>query len=384
MKKVLLVDTNYSSAPILDYLIAADFDVFVCGANPNDFLAKTAKNYINIDYSNMDAMRTLIKEMEISYIVPGCNDKSYKVCSELSQDGQFAGLDKPEIVETINNKEKFRAFAKKVGLPVPGVFTTGDEITTWPVIVKPVDAFSGRGMTVVHEPNEELLSSAIELAKQYSGTKTCIIEQFMDGQLYSHSAFWADGAVDMDFIVEEYGTANPFVVDTSYVVQDFPTEVLCEIREKVCLMARELNLVDGLIHTQFIMQGSSFYFIEITRRCPGDMYSRLIESSTGFQYADAYMRGFLNQKIEPKKFVYKPAYVLRHTVSQKEESFFKSIGFNFPVLIEQLVFLSLAGDRVKASPFSRIALLFARANSKEDLDFLLKNALSRTMYTISN
>ncbi|MBK9347212.1 MAG: hypothetical protein IPN06_12750 [Burkholderiales bacterium] len=48
MKKVLLVDTNYSSAPILDYLIAADFDVFVCGANPNDFWQKWQQRITSI------------------------------------------------------------------------------------------------------------------------------------------------------------------------------------------------------------------------------------------------------------------------------------------------------------------------------------------------
>lgn len=384
MKKVLLVDTNYSASPIYDYLVAADFEVFVCGAKSDDFLAKTVRNFINIDYSDVDKMRALIRDMGISYIVPGCNDQSYRVCSELNTDGQFAGMDNPEVVETINNKEKFRTFALKVGLPVPCVFASSDEITTWPVIVKPVDAFSGRGMMVVHEHNKEIFPSAIEYAKQYSGSKTCIIEQFLDGQLYSHSAFLVDGKVQIDFIVEEYGTANPFVVDTSYVIHDFSADVLRDIRENICLMAQELKLVDGLIHTQFILQGSNFYFIEITRRCPGDMYSRLIESSTNFQYADAYTRGFLNQKILPGKFTYQAGHILRHTVSQKEESFFKSLEFNCALQIEQLAFLSLAGDKVKASPFGRIALLFVRTESQEALDLLLEKALSRKLYTISH
>lgn len=382
MEKVLLVDTNYSASPIYDYLIESGFDVFVCGSKTEDFLAKTTKNYINIDYSNIDEMRVLVENLGVSYIVPGCNDQSYKVSSELKIDGKFSGIDNPESVDTINNKKKFRALALKVGLPVPDVFINFDEISEWPVIVKPVDAFSGRGMTVVHESNKESLPTAIEYAKQYSGSKTCIVEQFLDGQLYSHSAFIVNGKVEIDFIVKEYGTANPFVVDTSYVVHDFSSNVLCAIREKICLLVQELKLVDGLIHTQFILKEDTFYFIEITRRCPGDMYSRLIESSTNFQYTQAYTQGFLGQTISTKKFKYTMSHVLRHTVSISEESFFNSLKFNFLLKIEQLVFLSLAGDRVKASPFSRIALLFVRAESKEELIFFLENTLSRSLYTI--
>lgn len=384
MKKVLLIDTNYSSLPIYEYLIETGFDVYVCGANPNDFLAKTVENYINIDYSNIDKMRALINTLKVYYIVPGCNDLSYQVCAELNSDEKFFGLDKPETAEIINNKEKFRKFSNTVGLPVPSVYTSCDEINSWPIIVKPVDAFSGRGMTVVYESNQELLASAIDYAKQYSGSKQYIIEQFMSGQLYSHTAFLVDGNVQIDFIVEEYGTANPLVVDTSYVVHDFSNETLREIRDKIELMAGELNLVDGLIHTQFIMRDDAFYFIEITRRCPGDMYGQLIERSTGFRYAKAYAQNFLSQKNYLDKFEYQIAHILRHTVSQNEESFFKSLKFNFSLKIEQLVFLSLAGDRVKASPFSRIALLFARAESREDLGYLLKNTLLRKLYTICN
>lgn len=382
MEKVLLVDTNYSASPIYDYLIEAGFDVFVCGSKTDDFLAKTAKNYINIDYSNVDEMQILVENLDVSYIVPGCNDQSYKVISELKINRKFSGIDNPKSVETINNKKKFRAFALKVGLPVPGVFINSDEISKWPVIVKPVDAFSGRGMTVVHESNKESLPTAIEYAKQYSGSKTCIVEQFLDGQLYSHSAFIVNGKVEIDFIVKEFGTANPFVVDTSYVVHDFSSNVLCAIREKICLLVQELKLLDGLIHTQFILKEDTFYFIEITRRCPGDMYSRLIESSTNFQYIQAYTQGFLGQTISTKQFNYTMSHVLRHTVSISEESFFNSLKFNFLLKIEQLVFLSLAGDRVKASPFSRIALLFVRAESKEELIFFLENTLSRSLYTI--
>ena len=50
--KVAIIDTNFSSSPIYEYLVKLHFDVFVIGNNPNDYLAKISPNYVNIDYSN--------------------------------------------------------------------------------------------------------------------------------------------------------------------------------------------------------------------------------------------------------------------------------------------------------------------------------------------
>ena len=382
MQKVLLVDINLSSAPIYHYLVDSGCEVFVVGGNPNDFLAKSVKNYINLDYSNVDRTREIIEKMNIDYIVPGCNDLSYQVCAALNSKGSYYGLDTVETTEIINSKDKFRTFAAQIGLQVPRVISGEHVGEMWPVIVKPVDAYSGRGMTIVHKPEQHALQSAIDRAKEFSRSKTCIVEEYVDGQLYSHSAFITDGNIVADFIVEEHGTANPFVVDTSRVIYDFPLEMLSRIRDDIALLAKKLNLVDGLVHTQFIKNGGSFWLIEITRRCPGDLYSQLIELSTGFNYAETYARPFVKQKFSFGKNTLKQSWVMRHTISQSTEGVLGSIQFNFPILIEKMVPISLAGDMIKASPFGRIALIFLRNNSEEELSELFQKTLNRSLYTI--
>src|SRR4249919_1245349 len=112
MQKVLLVDTNISSSPIYEFLTQSGYEVFVTGGNPADFLAKSASNYINIDYSDVSKMRNLVTSLSIDFIVPGCNDLSYKIASTLNYNNKFYGLDSIENTEIINDKEKFREFAK--------------------------------------------------------------------------------------------------------------------------------------------------------------------------------------------------------------------------------------------------------------------------------
>jgi biotin carboxylase len=382
MQKVLLIDTNFSSAPIYNYLVHSGYEVFVVGGNPNDFLARSVKNYINLDYSNVNRTRAIIEKMNIDYIVPGCNDLSYKVCAELNSSGLYCGLDTLETTEIINNKLAFRTFATQISLPVPRIITPENTGKIWPLVVKPVDAYSGRGMKIVKKTEQHELQAAINRAKEFSRSKTVILEEYIKGQLYSHSAFIADRKIIADFIVEEYSKANKFVVDTSRVVYDFPNEMLSHIRKCITLLANKLKLVDGLIHTQFIKKGGAFWLIEITRRCPGDLYSQLIELSTGYKYAQTYARPFIKHKIPMRKSKLKKSWIMRHTISQSVEGVLGSIQFKFPLHIEKMVPISLAGDIVKASPFGRIALIFLRSNSEEELLDIYQNTLDKKLYTI--
>lgn len=382
MKKALLVDTNISASPIYRYLVATGAEVFVVGGNPDDYLARTAGNYINLDYSNVDALMELVDRLGIDYLVPGCNDRSYQACAGVNQRRACFGIDTTEATEVINNKERFRRFAANAGIPVPRVFPAARVETDGHVIVKPVDAFSGRGTTVVSGRDRTALDAAISVAESFSGSNTCIVEEYLSGRLYSHSAFVAGNAIVADFIVEEHGTANPFVVDTSRVDFEFSPCMLRRIREEVTKMTRRLALQDGLLHTQFLVDRDRFWFVEVTRRCPGDLYSQLIELSTGFPYCEAYSRPFMGQALAAPSQAIQKNRITRHTVSLPCEQHLESVEYRSPMRIVKWVPLAVAGDLIRPSPFSRIGLLFAESASRAEQDRLFAQMLKRELYDI--
>ncbi len=382
MSNVLLVDTNFSSGPIYNFLVQVGHKVTVIGGKPNDALAKSVDNYVNLDYSNIEKTRQLIDELNIEYLVPGCNDLSYLICAEINNDGRFPGIDALETAEIIYNKKKFRAFSAAHGLPSPRVLAEHEIGTRWPVIVKPIDAFSGRGVTIIRENNKDELAWAIVHARQASRTSACIVEDYVEGQLYSHTAFIQDGNIIVDHIVEEHSTANPFVVDTSRVLYDFPELMLDGIRTNINFLASKLNLQDGLVHTQFISDGSHYWFIEITRRCPGDLYSQLIELSTGLHYAENYARPFIKMSFEIKIENTKK-WVMRHTLTQPIECTLGYIEFNLPLRLIKWVPISLTGDRLQASPYGRIGIMFAEEPSEQMLNKTFTAALERHLYKVN-
>lgn len=381
MSNVLLVDTNFSSGPIYHFLIELGHNVTVVGGNPSDALAKSVANYIKQDYSEVDAMRELVKSLKIDFLVPGCNDRSYMVCAEINHDGRFPGIDSPEIAKTINNKEKFRAFSSRYNLPIPKVLSEEEFGTRWPVIVKPVDAFSGRGVTIINNDNSFGLTKALDFARNESRTRTCIVEDYVLGQLYSHTAFIQNGMIIADQVVEEHGTANQFVVDTSRVVDDFPKPILDRIRRDITLLSRVLDLKDGLVHTQLIENHGQYWLIEITRRCPGDLYSKLIELSTGLNYVENYVRPFLGLPINILNGDLK-GWIMRHTLTLPYDYTLASLSFNLPIRIKKWIPTSVTGDMLRASPYSRIGVLFAEENNKEDLDYIYSATVNRQLYSV--
>lgn len=385
---ILLVDTNFSSMPIYESLAAEGHNVFVIGGNSDDYLAIGLKNHIHADYSNTEILAAVVEKYAIDHIIPGCNDASYAACTGIINAKISPNIDSTSVTQTILNKEIFRNFALKNNLSVPQKHDIA-QLHKLPfrhsIIVKPTDSFSGKGITRLESLNAEKLASAIQLAEQNSKSKSCLIEDYVEGQLYSHSAFIETESIARDFWVVEYGFANKYAVDTSYVAQYLGDEIKEKIRHDITQLAHILKIKNGLIHTQFIVdQKNNIWLIEITRRCPGDLYSKLIQHSSGFDYAAAYTHYFINPhanaSLTPtghKKII------LRHTITDNYTGIFKSIEFKKRIPILEYIQLASIGAPIKPSPAGRIGILFLECRDHDELKEVLSLIADKKLYKIN-
>jgi hypothetical protein len=297
--RVLLLDTNVSSYPIYESLIEDGYDVFVAGSNENDCLALVTDNYLKFDYSDFEELKKQVKKNKIELVLPGCNDVSYSMASLFNEEfNTNLNIESPSVDFLLNNKDAFKQFAQQIRLKVPNKIKV-NEISTSnfsPIIIKPTDSFSGKGVTVIHDYDQLDIDTAIEFAVSNSKSKGYVIEEFVQGQLYSHSCFIIDGKIQQDFIVEEHCIYYPFAVDKSWVIENAECAFLGLIRTEIDKISNKLHLKDGLFHTQFIFDGRDVSILEVTRRCPGDLYSKLIEFSTQFRYSKTYIDLILIKK----------------------------------------------------------------------------------------
>ncbi|MFA7160609.1 MAG: hypothetical protein WC299_15030 [Kiritimatiellia bacterium] len=379
MTKTLLVDTNRAAYPIYQSLVALGHEVWVVGGKPTETLARLAPKYVQLDYSDAGKLAAFVAEKGFDCLVPGCTDLSYEVCARINH-GRFPGIESPENTAAINTKSEFRKVAAQTGLPIPRVLTLAEAAGVESVIVKPVDSFSGRGITVLHAPPPGRIEEAFEAACKASKTGTAIIEEFVSGQLYSHSAFIRDREVVADFIVQEDCTVSPFAVDTSRVAESFSRDLLNALRGDVRRLAAARKLLDGLVHTQFIARDGRYWIIEMTRRCPGDIYSLLIEFSTGYPYAASYAAPFIGREAcRPYSEAVRQR-IIRHTASSKTGESLWGFSFSSPVDIRLFVPLVTSGEHLGIGPFGRAGVFFFRAVSRIDEERLYQKLLLGQLY----
>lgn len=314
-----LLDPNFSAKPILQFLIAEGLFTYVVGKN-NAFRANSRRvRHLNEDYSDSECIANIVKSESVTNLVPGCTDKSYQVCAEVSEKLSLPFPDSSRMVNVLFNKLEFASLCKKLKIPVPKIFSEIEikqNPATTPIIVKPVDSYSGNGISHLRQPSWSTLEAAIINARKCSISSRVIIQEFIEGKLFSVSCFFQAGEIVCAFFVREYLKVGEFKVETSYVDQDFDSSIQFLVKGYISSIAKELGINKGLIHIQFIISNLEIFFIEATRRMPGDLFSHLIELSTGFPYAENYARAFLDMPLRlPMEF---KRLIVRKTLSSQQ------------------------------------------------------------------
>ena len=300
-ERVLLVDAGFSAIPILNALKKKGYFVGVCGSKKEDPCHQLADESYVVDYSNTFALEKIFTKYNYKFIVAGCTDVSYIACATVAEKLKIPGFDSLEITNKIFNKDGFREICESHNISSPKFVTSQKLVNSlkFPILVKPTDSFSGKGI-IRFDSNADFLKhiNGIKVGKKNTNL---VYEEYVTGSLYSHSAFIKNGKIIDDFFVLEHSTVHPYQVNSSHLDSDLKEAIRGEVRKSIIKIVQAHNLVDGLVHTQFISDNSKYWLIEMTRRCPGDLYSYLIEFSTEINYSDLYVNSYLDRKGPARK-----------------------------------------------------------------------------------
>ncbi|MDC0660233.1 hypothetical protein N6L27_19695 [Leisingera sp. SS27] len=353
--RVLLLDAAFAAEPIHRHLISQGHEVWTISNRPHDSLALSYPDqWIRGDYSDVSLVQDEVNRLGIQAVVPGCTDVSMETFTQLRQSDFYSYPSSAD--QMLGNKSLFRGLCSELELPAPQAVESDALPEAGLLICKPCDSFSGRGVTVFDAADGEARDQAIARAKANSPSGEVVCETFVQGQLYSFTAFIEHEQVVNAFVVREGSHYDPFAVDTSYVVHDFSPALYASCKAAVEAVAGKLQLCDGLIHTQFISDGNEIALIEMSRRCPGDLYPLLIEHSTGFPFAAYYVSYFLGQAGPAWSSEIRP--VLRHTIKHPGGRPFPGFGPLPCAGLFELVPTVRTGEQLPDSPSTRVAVSF--------------------------
>ena len=294
-EKILVLNGSFCEIPLIEEAQRLGYYVITTGNAPDLVGHKYADEYIPADYSNGEAILSLVKEHGISHVISCANDFGVLTASYVSEKLGLVGHDSYEVAKTLHLKDLFKEYTRKKGIPAPlseSFVCEKDakeyvKTAKYPIIVKATDLTGGKG--ILKAENEKEAIHAIENAFSASRSKHIVIEPFITGVQQTFVSFLQKGKVVSYTGCNSYSPINPYLIQA----ETLPAEGLDEIASPLIAIiediAKELSLADGVFAFQLIRSGKEFHIIEMMRRPFGNQFLQLVEDNTDFPWHKAQL-----------------------------------------------------------------------------------------------
>lgn len=387
-KIVLLLCATHNDLGLVHALRKLGYYIIVTGNRAGLPGERFVDKYIPADYSDKELILQIARENEIDAICQCCNDFGVYTAAYVAEKMGLPGYDSYENTLLLHNKDKFKMFAKELGLSVVEsyYFSDKNEALQWlhqaefPVIVKPVDASAGNGILRIDSWKEA--QKAVEYAFSKSREKRVIIEPFLIGTQHGFCTFLKDKRVVAYCSNNEYSVINPYRVEIDTYPADNYSRVASALICQIEKIAEKLDLKDGIFHLQYIVSEGKAYIIEVMRRILGNMYSIPAMWLTGldWDYWETRAKCGLSCEDIPTGTKQEGAYAYK-TVLASENGKIKHIVVpeEYQKYVREQFWLKQAGDEIENYKSEPVGFLFFEFSSQEEMRKVLVEEYVSTM-----
>ena len=377
---MLLAGGSHADIPMIKAAQALGYRVITSGNRPNDLGHRFADETRLADFSDRNAILALAKELDVDAICASCNDFSALSCAWAAEHLGLPGHDAYETCQTLHHKDLYRAFALANNIASPQAMgcASVDEgrlaaaNLTFPVIVKPVDLTGGKGIRVVESPAD--LNAALENAFALTRAGRVVVEEFVEGSRHGFTCIIKDRKIVFRFLDNEHYFLNPYMVSAASTPASLPDETGLLLTTEVERIADILQLVDGIVHVQFISSAHGPVIIEICRRPPGDLYVLLVQQATGVDYPSLIVQPACGlplgdiQQAEPRGFYG------RHCVMSRSTGVVTGLSVDPSVetkVIDEMLWWS-PGDVIDDVLVQKLGIMFFRFDDAAEMRVLME------------
>lgn len=299
--KALVLAGGYPQIALLQELKSRGITTVLADYYPNP----VAKPYADIFYQestlDVEAITRVARDEKVDFLITACTDQALLTVAKVSEIlGLPTYLDYQTALNVTNKSYMKEVFAKN-NISTAKYAVMGEldmarlDSFRYPVIVKPVDCNSSKGVKKAY--TEQELKEAFVQAVELSRTDTAIVEEFIQGpeitvdvqvehgKAHVLSTAYSDKIADDDKFV---------IFRTRYPIAE-KDSVCRQIEETAQQIADAFGLENSLMLIQMISDGEHVYVLEFSARTGGGVKYQLIKRVSGFDVIKAVVDLTLKQ-----------------------------------------------------------------------------------------
>lgn len=292
-----------------------------------------ADAFYKVNIFDIDAVRDIAEKEQVDFLITCCADQVLLVVAQVSELLGLPWYIDYETAKNVSDKELMKKVFVENNIPTSRYVVMNQldmeqiKDLKYPLIVKPVDAYSSRGVRKVM--NEAELREAFDTAVEISRNKNAIVEEFCVGEEISVDIFVSDGKAHVLCVSnsEKVKDEDKFVIFRGR----FPVAASAELHKKIEIVAQQIADAFGLKNcpmlVQMISDGENVSVLEFCARTGGAMKYLLIKHSCGFDVIKAVVD--LTMGVKPDVIVREPEnkYIVNDFIYCKEGVFDHLEGF---------------------------------------------------------
>src|SRR5574344_79276 len=284
-KKLLILGANPETANIVKVAQSMGVKTIVTDYDPEAPAKKIADSCYHIDAMDVDALYDMAKKENVDGVLVGVADPLIapyqKLCARLN----FPCYASEKTVYAFTNKRHMKDVCKKYGILGISEYSLEDkEHIKYPVIIKPADSNSGKGISLCRTASE--FEGFYAKAKAESRTGTVLIERYMECDDVSIYYTIVDGKAYLSTLSDRYtlhtnGSARPICLGDVFPSKHYK-EFIENEHPKYLEMFKNLGLKNGVLYVSAFHEDGHFYVYDPGFRLQGGGFHLVLKYVNGF------------------------------------------------------------------------------------------------------
>lgn len=298
-KKLLILGANPETIPLVQVANELGVKTIVTSNIPTDAAKKYAWKSCNVDGMDIPGLIALANEEKVDGILVGVADILVPVYCKVCAAMNLPCYATQEIVDVFSYKDVFKATCERYGVHgIPEFYLDANlnpediDKIQFPVMVKPVDGYSGLGMTVCYTAEE--LPAAVEKALSISKNKRFIVERYMQCEDMGMYYTFKDGECSASCIYDRYTTDEQAGLSRVCLGGTYPSKHLDEyfsrMHPNVVRLFKEIGIKNGVLMLSGFYENGEFYVYDTGFRLQGEAPHLLMKAIHGFDQREMLIR----------------------------------------------------------------------------------------------